>query len=114
MPKASVNKHGDLLIGKSNVGLAGNFLGVLLPSLQSHSRKQGEKAFFKSRAFAFDSPHGFSSIVRFEIVAHDPIERVVRWATHADTAASHFLPEGSRYAWQSRILRVHIPRRQIP
>jgi len=102
MPKTTVNKHSNSLGGEDNVRLAYNVISVLPPSPQSHSCEHGPKAFLKSRAFAFDGLHGFPSVFRFEIVAHSQVKRVVRWAVDAYTAASHFQPEGSTYAWQSK------------
>src|SRR3989304_2858912 len=114
MPKATVNKHGDSLVDKSNVRLARDVLDVLFPSLQSHSRKHSAKAFFKPCAFAFDGLHCLPSVFRSEIVAHSLIRRVAHQATRAGTVASHSRPVGLGCAWQSKKSRARILRHQNP
>lgn len=82
MPEATVNKHGDSLVDKRNVGFARDVFDVLFPSLQPHSGKHGKKALFEPCAFAFDGLHCLPSVFRFEVVAHSLIRRVAQWATY--------------------------------
>ncbi len=110
MPKTTINKDSELLIGEGNIWLAYDAIIILFPTVQSHSGEHGKKALFEYCAFAFDGLHCLTSVSGFEIVAHSLAKKVAHWVTHACISASHAQLAGLGCIQQSKKSLAHIRR----